>query len=557
MRILLLLPPFWPPLIPPMGLATLKARLRSEGFTSVITIDLNAADALRLHQRRYFEILRSCVPAGKRGVLGKMGHEVLENHLLIWRAGGGAPSVVQRAMAEVLELSFYIQPAQAVVRDLSAVVERFYVDLDRHLSVLYDDCRPDVLGVSVPGLSTLAPALTAFASFKRRSPQGLTILGGSIFLTGLAESPDFDGFLASASDVDHVVVGDGGDELIAILKGTAPERKVHLAVPPGDRPGGASRTPDPDYTDFHLARYPYLGTEQTISCPFMCGFCNLPRYQGTYRKRPAELMADELHALHGRYGTQLIYMADSLLNPVIGDLTAELARRSPPVYIDGFLRVHTSLCNEAAALRLRQGGLYRARMGVESGSQRVLDLMDKRTRVEQATGTVRALAAAGTKTTVYLVVGFPGETEEDFQQTLDWITELQNDVWQVDARPFTYWYTGQCHDDAWAPLRRPLYTEETAKLMVVHNWVLECPPSREEIYRRMNRTVEHCASLGIPDPHEIREHYQADLRWQRLHANAVPPLMAFAGGQVVDECRGVRLLTPATAAVSDTSGFAF
>lgn len=555
--ILLLLPPFWPPLIPPMGLATLKSHLLSQGFRRVRAVDLNCVDRLRGYYRRYLACLRERIPRERLGVLGKLGHELLQNHLLAWKNCGGDSALVSQTVGEIITHTFYIPPDPELIGQLHVIVQHFFDDLRVHLLQLYGEYAPNVLGVSVPDLSTVSTAITACEVFKEIRPGGLTVLGGSIFLTGLADSPDFPRFLQRASAVDKVVVGDGATHFVDILRDPDRSERVHVAKPPGFTAGAGSRTPNPNYDDFDLNRYPYIGTEQTISCPFACGFCNLPRFLGPYRKRSGESIAAELMRLYQQCGSQLIYMADSLLNPVIDDLTSSLAQLQPSLYLDGYLRVQESLCDPERAVRLRRGGLYRARMGVESGSQRILDLMDKHARVKHATGTVRALASAGIKTTVFIVVGYPGETEEDFQATLEWITELQDDIWQLDCSPFAYWYSGQCQDEVWAAQRQPLYSPKTQTLLLVQTWTLSCEPSREEAYRRMNRVVEHCAALGIPDPYDIQEHYEADRRWKLLHANAVPSLIDFARGSLINEAQTVLSLAQADQHVGEQGMFNF
>jgi hypothetical protein len=59
---------------------------------------------------------------------------------------------------------------------------------------------------------------------------------------------------------------------------------------------------------------------------------------------------------------------------------------------------------------------------------------------------------------------------------------------------------------------------------------LNCEPSRQETYRRLNRFVQHCRQLGIPNPYSLQEIVEADRRWARLHKHAVPPLMDLRSG---------------------------
>jgi hypothetical protein len=64
-------------------------------------------------------------------------------------------------------------------------------------------------------------------------------------------------------------------------------------------------------------------------------------------------------------------------------------------------------------------------------------------------------------------------------------------------------------------------------MLWVQTWIMNCEPFREDIFRRLNRFTQHCARLGIPNPYSLRDIYQADERWKKLHPNAVPPLLEF------------------------------
>jgi radical SAM superfamily enzyme YgiQ (UPF0313 family) len=251
-------------------------------------------------------------------------------------------------------------------------------------------------------------------------------------------------------------------------------------------------------------------------------------------------------------------MLDSLLNGVIDDLASGFTASDASLYWDGYLRVDQAGCDADRVHRWRQGGFYRARMGIESGSQRVLDLMGKTITVEQSRRVIANLARAGVKTTAYMVIGHPGETEADFQQTLDLVTDLQDDIWEAESNPFTYFHTGQPHADKWADINMLLYPAWAREMLLAQTWILNCDPPREVMFERINRFVALCDRLGISTPWSLRDVDKADRRWARLQANAVPPLMDFIGGDhYIDECKRVGTLQTVVPAPSDEGGFDF
>ena len=140
--------------------------------------------------------------------------------------------------------------------------------------------------------------------------------------------------------------------------------------------------------------------------------------------------------------------------------------------------------------------------------------------------------------------------------TLDLISELKNNIWEAECNPFNYFYTGQQNADQWAEHRLLLYPEGATDLLISQTWTLDTQPSREEVYRRVNRFVQHCKRLGIPNPYSLQDIYQADERWKRLHKNAVPSLAHLRDlDMVIDESRRIKELIFAQKAKHDEGDF--
>ncbi|MCP4221398.1 MAG: hypothetical protein GY765_42625, partial [bacterium] len=86
-EILLALLPFWPPMIPPMGISCLKSALQAHGFP-VKTIDGNTEERLREPYFLYMELLKKNIPADKTGNLYNIGNDVLQNHMMTYLESG-------------------------------------------------------------------------------------------------------------------------------------------------------------------------------------------------------------------------------------------------------------------------------------------------------------------------------------------------------------------------------------------------------------------------------------------------------------------------------------
>ncbi|MCP4221256.1 MAG: radical SAM protein, partial [bacterium] len=448
-----------------------------------------------------------------------------------------------------------------VATELTAIIKEFFNRLKNHWHQLLTNVPTDILGLSVYS-TTLPASLFVFHFTRKYFPHIRTIMGGGVFNETLAAgSSNLEVFLEKTEGViDNIIIGEGENLLLKLVKDELPPRRVYTLKDLDSQTLDLSAALLPDFSDFDPEFYSLMASYTSRGCPFDCSFCTETVRWGKYRKKSGGQVADELEELHERYKSRLFVMSDSLLNPIVSALSKQMEARKNSIYWDGYLRADRHVCKLENTLAWRRGGFYRARLGVESGSQHILNLMGKKITPLQTKEAVSNLANAGIKTTTYWVVGHPDETEEDFQQTLDLITQLKNDIYEADCNPFYYVETGQVDSEKWDNLEKriPLFPENVTKLTMLKTWILNCEPRREIIYQRINRFVQHCRDLGIPNPYSLQEIHQADKRWQRLHKNAVPSLLELkktAG--VVDEILNVKAVFKAEASLEDEGDFSF
>jgi hypothetical protein len=542
-KILLAVLPYWSPMIPPVGMASLKRFLGKYGYP-VKTVDLIVEKECLDFYSRYFEVLKDCIPEEKRGNFFNIGHDVLQNHMMAHikrRDEARYPRLVKLLVAR----SYYVDVTDEQARLLVEVMEDFYTMLEAYLVRLLEEEKPGVFGVTA-FKGTLPASLFAFQAVRRHFPHIKTVMGGSVFADSHAkDSPNFQAILdESAGYLDKIIVGQGEYLFLKYLQGELPgDQRVYTREDIGGQILEFAQQEIPDFSDLDIHRYPYLAATASASCQYQCSFCNSVKFWGAYRVKDPAQVVREMTQMYEAYGHQLFFMTDALLNPVVAGLADEFLKSGISLYYDAYFRVDDACGNVDNTLLWRRGGLYRVRLGVESGSQKVLDLMNKEITVDQIRITLANLAYAGIKTTAYWVIGHPGETEADFQMTLDLLEELRNDIFQAECNPFAYHYSGQSNSDAWAAKRLALYPEEMDDMLVFKTWTLDCDPPRETAYERMHRFVGHCKKLGIPNPYSLNEHVKADERWHRLHRNAVPPLVSFRSrGEYIDESKQVKKL---------------
>jgi len=527
-KILLALMPYWVPLIPPMGISCLKSYLAAHGF-EVKTVDANVEPRLQEVIDRYFDLLKGYIPPGKQGNIYNLGNEVLRHHMMAHLHSRDEKQYIG-LVKQLVYQTFFTSLGDDRVIPLNRLMESFYTRLREYVLDLLEKEKPSILGLSVYSV-TLPASLFTFQLAKEIDPGMETVMGGAIF-TGVLDlrSPNLEYFLEHTPYIDKIFVGEGEELFLDYLRGELPlQQRVYTLADIDNRLLDLNKSAVPDFSGLELRYYPNLASYTSRSCPFNCTFCSEKVFWGRFRKKKAARIVEELTRLSGQYKTQLFLMADSLLNPVVKELSGAIIDEGLSFYWDGYLRADPSVCNTDNTMQWRRGGFYRARLGLESGSPHILEAMGKKITPAQIREAVSALAQAGIKTTTYWVIGYPGETEEDFQQTLDLVEEMKDDLYEADCNPFAYFLTGQVESDRWAEKNRSrlLYPPEARDMMMLQTRILDTPPSREETYERLNRFVAHCRALGIPNPYSLRDIYRADERWRKLHANAVPPLAEF------------------------------
>ncbi|UCH95295.1 MAG: radical SAM protein [Candidatus Aminicenantes bacterium] len=558
-KILLLLLPFWDPQIPPLGISCLKSYLQRHGY-HVKSMDTNVVEEFNDIHNRYFDTLSRYVPENKRGNFNNVGHDVLRNHMMAFiHHEPGDEEKYLELVKMIIYKTFFTHVTREQIQELQEILTDFYHCLGEYLLKLLAREMPLILGLSV-FRGNLAASMFAFKLTKEKYPAIKTVMGGAIFAGELAMgSENLEFFLKKTPYIDKIIVGEGEMLFLEYLRGELPEsQKVYTLVDINQESLDISSAPAPDFSDFDLRFYPNLAAFTSRSCPFQCSFCTETIYWGKYREKKVNQIVKEMTELYAKYNSQLFLMCDSLLNLVITGLARDLVKSGLSLYWDGYLRADNLACSADYTWLWRRGGFYRARLGIESGSTHVLELMGKKISLEQIKTTISNLARAGIKTTTYWVVGHPGETEEDFRQTLEIIEELRDDIYEAWCSPFNYYKIGQVNSSQWEEKSQLLYPLWAKEMLVVQTWTPEVEPGREEAYQRMNRFVARCRQLGIPNPYSMKEFYQADERWKRLHKNAVPALVEFQNkDKYIDENKKIKQVVTAGKKLTGDIEFAF
>jgi anaerobic magnesium-protoporphyrin IX monomethyl ester cyclase len=155
-------------------------------------------------------------------------------------------------------------------------------------------------------------------------------------------------------------------------------------------------------------------------CPYRCNWCAKPISGNKFQVRPAERVAAEIRDLKDLYGVQHIWFGDDIFalnHHWIEDFATAMEAKSAVLPFK--IQTRADLMTEATVSALRRAGCTEVWMGVESGSQHVLDAMGKGLQVAEVRTARELLAGAGIRACYFLQFGYPGETWEDIQQTVE------------------------------------------------------------------------------------------------------------------------------------------
>jgi anaerobic magnesium-protoporphyrin IX monomethyl ester cyclase len=163
-------------------------------------------------------------------------------------------------------------------------------------------------------------------------------------------------------------------------------------------------------------------------CPYGCNWCAKPVFGRRYAQRSPGNVVEELARLRESVGPDHIWFADDIFGLTaawIEAFAAEVTRRG--VRTPFTIQSRVNLMTPATVAALAAAGAEEVWLGVESGSQRILDAMDKGSTVEQARQATRLLKAHGIRTGWFTQLGYLGEGWEDILRTRELIREERPD----------------------------------------------------------------------------------------------------------------------------------
>jgi anaerobic magnesium-protoporphyrin IX monomethyl ester cyclase len=299
---------------------------------------------------------------------------------------------------------------------------------DREMKAAID--RNDIIG-----LGSLTPNIRrAIAWAKVAKEQGkITVMGGphaSVDPGVFLDSGHFDYVIKGECEETlpvFVKALEGGDEReLAGVPGLAAMRSGELAI---DNPApplikkldeleipARHLLPMERYFDLNPERLIYVFT--TRGCPFKCIFCQKELTGRGFRVRSTELIVDEIEHIVKTYNPGVILFVDEILTlrrKRIHEMCDEILKRG--VKFEWIANTRADCVDYPLLKHMHRAGCRRIYYGWESGSQRMLDVLKKDLTPEEIVEAARMTRRAGIWAKVYLIVGSPGETAKDIEET--------------------------------------------------------------------------------------------------------------------------------------------
>lgn len=364
--------------------------------------------------------------------------------------------------------------SMAIIQSLRKIGEApqfFNIDYHRFektaVEEYFSNNQFDIVGISA--VVSTAYAYTKFLSglIRRVSPRTVIIVGGN-----LAASAEI---LLRKCNVDYCVTGDGEiiiQELVTALRecGRDLERlKAIKGICFLDQEGkfnftgdgarlSAEELDDPDWSileaDDSLDHYmPTASDEQFLAvdakqkispgrfamvvmskgCIAKCTFCH--RWEKGYRPLPGDKLERYLRHLKEKYQVRYIAVADENFGSDKAQAMEIASRMGALGLVWRAGGVRSATVTPEALKHWKQNGCVAVNYGTESGSQTILDVMEKRLTVEQNLNAIRWAYEAGLKTVIQMVLGMPGETDRTVRETIEFLNHASEFLFLGDNYP--------------------------------------------------------------------------------------------------------------------------
>ena len=346
------------------------------------------------------------------------------------------------------------------ILSISAWLDKFSVDHEVYDSTFSDHnsqqqyllkTRPDIIGIYSNLMSKKAIAdLISFIRKEHDLSHAMIILGGPDVTYNI------ENYLKLGADI--LVIGEGEETMLELSKVSSGKSNAQLQHIDGiaflDDRGDIIRTrprakmPDLDvlptpargkidmslymdtWKNYHGKSAISLSTQR--GCPYTCKWCSTAVYGQSYRRRSPAAVVDEMEMIQRQYQPDQLWFVDDVFtvsHKWLIEFQSELNTRKIHIPFECITRADR--LTEDVIKVLKDAGCFRVWIGAESGSQKILDAMDRRVQATQVEEMIIYAKTLGVETGTFIMLGYPGETEEDIFLTLEYLKRANPDHFTI------------------------------------------------------------------------------------------------------------------------------
>lgn len=396
---------------------------------------------------------------------------------------------------------------------------------------LIEDLKIEVVGITATTYQTSNTKLLSKTIKENYKDKVKVILGGPHVSAIKSEA------LESFPDIDIVILGEGEENFIKLVEGELTKNIAGILYREGDKI--VSNTPSPfieldniPFPDLTLVNLKAFSGPSPIGrirnmqimasrgCPFSCTFCCKPIYKNLIRFHSPEYILEEIKYLNKDFSIQEICFQDDAINynlPWATKIFEYLINSglNKKIILRIGLRADSKLIDLDFLKLAKKAGVWIAFYGVESGSQYMLDSMNKKITLEEIERAFILTKEVGIKTIAPFIIGLPGETESTIKESINFYRKLKPYIgWFSRAMPFpgTAFRQRVIEEGNLLPgnydeysLNTPRVRTEALTVQELENWYKICnrPPLRDLVLRNLTNPGLLYRTIKEVGPREV------------------------------------------------------
>lgn len=234
-------------------------------------------------------------------------------------------------------------------------------------------------------------------------------------------------------DFDYIITGEGEIVMAELIAKLLSRETVNKRIWEGNIITDLDQIDDINYDLVDLEKYSRIvNGKKSISiltsrgCPYKCEFCNstLSKSGRTVRFKSAEKVVNEILALNEKYQINAFRIQDDIFS-LNKERLIKIADMLEGYNFDFRCFARIDNMSDDILYQFKRMGVKHISFGIESGSQRILDAMNKGLRVENIKANLKKVIEEGFIARIYLIVGYPGETYQTIQETIELVKECR------------------------------------------------------------------------------------------------------------------------------------